>query len=683
MNLYRKLTSIRTKMLIVFMPIILLATVSIAIILISNAKGGLEKQIETRVNIAISQIDETIEHKFTSHRQIAEAVASVYEAKENELTKADYRVIIEKILSMNLDTLGSGLWLENYVYDSTTKYFGPYVYKDGNELVYTEDYEAADYDYPNTDWYLAGKNMGNGVAWTNPYYDETSGITMITTAVPINTNKGILGVVSADYDLTTIQKIITEVKLEDTGFAFLLDSNGQFIAHKDSDKVMKLMITEDNDLAIIGENVMNNDKGVVNVKLDGEDFRAHYLTLKSTGWKLVVMAPTAELFSSVNDMVTNTIIITLVILLLAFVFIVFYSTSFSRGIKEFVNNLGFLAQGDFTRPIKVNSKDEIGQMGDYYNNILGGLKNMINTISKNSESIASMTENLFTSSQQSAIGIDEVAKTIEEIARGASDQAKDTEITANSVEVLGNLLEQDLKYIQELNNAAVQIEKQKEEGFLILKNLIENTEKSSAASGEIYQMILNNNESAEKIEKASTMIQSIADQTNLLALNAAIEAARAGEAGRGFAVVADEIRKLAEQSNRFTSDIKQVISELKSKSLSAVGTMNEVKLIVDDQGESVKQTENKFEVIAAAIDAVKIIINKLNQSADLMTENKNKIIELTQNLAAISEENAAGTEQASASIEEQAATIEEIANSGNNLVSIAEDLRALTEEFKI
>lgn len=111
--------------------------------------------------------------------------------------------------------------------------------------------------------------------------------------------------------------------------------------------------------------------------------------------------------------------------------------------------------------------------------------------------------------------------------------------------------------------------------------------------------------------------------------------------------------------------------------------MEKVIEIISDQESSVHTTEEKFESIASSIDDIRKVLRLLNGSSLKMNENKEKIIELTQNLSAISEENAAGTEEASAAIEEQAATINEIAASGEKLQLISNRLKELIEKFKI
>ena len=179
------------------------------------------------------------------------------------------------------------------------------------------------------------------------------------------------------------------------------------------------------------------------------------------------------------------------------------------------------------------------------------------------------------------------------------------------------------------------------------------------------------------------MMKGIAEQTNLLALNASIEAARAGEAGKGFAVVADEIRKLAEETNQFAGEISETIASLSRMTNQGVKTMEKAGKIVTAQMTSLDNTNDKFEGISEAIEAVKNVVLELNESTDLMMEKKTQIINVIENLSAISEENAASTEEASASVEEQTASMAQISEASEELSKLAEDMQASIARFKI
>ena len=345
-----------------------------------------------------------------------------------------------------------------------------------------------------------------------------------------------------------------------------------------------------------------------------------------------------------------------------------------------------MATGDFTSPVPeklLNKEDEFGHIARAVVKMQDAISSTVRSILSASGHLAASSQELTATSHQSAVAADEVAKVIEEIAYGATSQAKETAQGAGAVEDLGALVVQNKEDISNLNAATTEVHNLQEEGLKILESLIASTELNTNASKDIQEVILGTNESAQKIVRASEMIQNIADQTNLLALNASIEAARAGDAGRGFAVVADEIKKLATQSNEFTKEISLVINELTDKTSSAVKTMEEVGKIVASQSKGVDLTSNKFNGIALAIEDMQKVIVNVNDSSNKMDEKKAQMLIVMEQLSGISQENASGAQEASASVEEQSATIEEIANASEELAKVAEDLNLQMTYFTV
>lgn len=383
--------------------------------------------------------------------------------------------------------------------------------------------------------------------------------------------------------------------------------------------------------------------------------------------------------------ITNGVFVAFVIVF-SLVIGVLLALSIIRPLKQVVSYMDKLAEYDISTDIPMvltDRKDEMGLLARALQKAQANLRLIIMDINKSSEQLTAASQELASTSHQSSERSMEVAKTVEEIANGASEQAKDTETGVDNVTELGNMIEQDEKDVTKLNQSAITVKELKDQGVSILKKLVEQTNASNVASSKVSDIVNETNISANQIAKASQMIQNIADQTNLLALNAAIEAARAGEAGKGFAVVAEEIRKLAEQSNKFTKEIAKVIKNLIEKSVEAVETIDESSEIAKEQNVGVIATNNKFEGISEALINMEQMIEAVYKSSGVMMTKRNQIIGVMENLASISEENAAATEEVSATMEEQTALMNQIEGSADSLAQMADHMLTTVSKFNI
>lgn len=659
--------SIKTKLIVYFSILILLVSGAFSIISLTTAGDSVTKEAEKALALLAYDGAKLTESRIETRMTTLEMLAG-----DQYIESMNFEVQ-QSILQRQLER--SGFLALAVVYPDGSTY-----YHDGSTA------ELGDREYVKRAF--SGESNVSDVI-----ISRVTNSAVLMYAVPIVTNGEVVGVLIGRSDGNALSSITDDMGFGEMGYAYMINLSGNVVAHPNRERVMDQWnpIEEsqtDNELKSIAglfEKMIKDDYGVSNYHLEGRDLYAGYALIEGTNWIIVITANEEEVLAALPILQRSIALTTIIILLISIFLCYIIGNSIVKPIISSIAHAKKIAGLDITEDVNevfLKRKDEIGGLAIAFQTITDNLREFVKQIADTSQHVASSSEELTATSQQSATAADEVAKSIEEIAKGANEQAKDTEKGVEHVNELGELIFKDQQYVIDLNISANEVSKLKDEGFELIGELIEKTSINNKSSREVHEIIINTNESAEKIEMASQMIKKIAEQTNLLALNAAIEAARAGEAGNGFAVVAEEIRKLAEQSDSFTTEIAAIIKELTDKTGYAVRTMSEVGKNVESQTQSVELTSNKFKGIDSAIEKMKTIIKAINESGQAMDGKKDEIIGIIQNLSAISQQNAAGTEEASASVEEQTASMEEIANASDSLARLAEEMQESIHKFK-
>jgi len=347
------------------------------------------------------------------------------------------------------------------------------------------------------------------------------------------------------------------------------------------------------------------------------------------------------------------------------------------------NRMKEAGAGDLSVRMDVNTKDEIGHLGNSFNQMLGAINQLIANTKDLSIEITESAQNLAASAEQASASTDEVSQTIEDIAKGSSEQAIDAEKASmvaitlsdkiNELEANTNVM---ITSSEEVINANVA-------GVTAIDELKIKSSKSDDANKKIANVITELDEKTQHIGMILESISAIAVQTNLLALNASIEAARAGEHGKGFAVVADEIRKLAEESSDSAEKIRTIVTDIQLDSKKSVESMSEVSSISKEQGVAVQNVEESFKTISESIRSIINKINEMSNSVADINENKNELSHVISNVSAISEETAAASEEVNASTVQQANVVEEVAKAAEILNRISISLDKELNRFKL
>lgn len=314
-----------------------------------------------------------------------------------------------------------------------------------------------------------------------------------------------------------------------------------------------------------------------------------------------------------------------------------------------------IASGDLSQDVKVDRKDEVGQLQRSMQRMTISLRELISHIHSGVSQIASAAEELSAVTEQTSAGV--------------HSQKVETDQVATAMNEMAATVQEVARNAEEASNSASAADRQSREGELAIQEAVSQMDRLADEVSRSSQAVEQVRQESQKIGSVLDVIKAVADQTNLLALNAAIEAARAGDAGRGFAVVADEVRGLAQRTQKSTEEIEGLIAGLQSGSQQAAALMENSRNLTDTTLELSRDAGTRLTAIAESVSRIQAMNQQIAAAAEQQGVVAEEINRSVINVRDISEQTATASGQtASSSVE---------------LARLGTDLQNLVSRFRV
>ncbi|WP_244833919.1 methyl-accepting chemotaxis protein [Clostridium sp. BJN0001] len=455
--------SIKTELIASFITLLVIICIGISLISLYISKQSLIKTIKTTLPSTAIQASYSLENSMNTYLEVLTLVA------DNEKIKDPNVPIKEK-----LEVLSAENERANHLGMS-------FVDTEGN--LYSTD--GSTFNVAEQDGFiqaLAGKKNTS-----DPIINKTDGGIIVLYAAPVKYNGEVVGVIMAGADGNELSNLTKSITLGNTGKAFMINKEGDIIAHTDKD----LVLSKENyikdlekdpslqSIVNIEKKMLKGETGTGQYKYKNKSEYVAYAPVKSTGWSIAISIETSEILKELNTLKISIVIMAILFIIFGIISISIISRIITKPIKDFDVQLETISRGDLTRNISeeiLKRKDELGKMGKSLNIMKNSIFSIIKDIKTNSINVDDNVKKITVSAKELKTSSENIHNAINNVSESNVSQASDLNDINSILTEFSSNLDGVLNLIHEINDNNNDIDKISDDSNKNMKDVINSFE---------------------------------------------------------------------------------------------------------------------------------------------------------------------------------------------------------------